>query len=94
MYASDRRRNSRSVTGKFAGPISWRMLLTRAFELLCASCERRGLVLVGCPDAKEGAVFYDRDPSWQHELVSSPLTHQVAIQWSRLTGKHYVSSGQ
>ncbi len=67
---------------------------SRAFELLCASCERRGLVLVGCPDAKEGAVFYDRDPSWQHELVSSPLTHQVAIQWSRLTGKHYVSSGQ
>ena len=61
---------------------------SRAFELLCASCERRGLVFVGCPDAKEGAVFYDRDPTWQHELVSGPLVHQVALQWSRLIGKH------
>ena len=47
---------------------------SRAFDLLCASCEKRGLVFVGCPDAKEGSVFYDRDPSWQHELVSGPLT--------------------
>ena len=63
---------------------------SRAFELLCASCERRGLVFVGCPDANEEQFLLQR----QHELVSGPLTHQVAIQWSRLTGKHYVSSGQ
>ena len=67
---------------------------SRAFELLCASCERHGIVFVGRPDAKEGAVFCDRDPSLQHELVSGPLTHQVALQWCRLTGKHYVVSRQ
>ena len=67
---------------------------SRAFDLLCASCEKRGLVFVGCPDAKEGSVFYDRDPSWQHELVSGPLTQQVALQLSQLTGKHHVVSGQ
>jgi len=49
---------------------------------------------VGCPDAKEGSVFYDRDPNWQHELVSGPLTKQVAPQLSQLTGKHRVVSGQ
>ena len=67
---------------------------SRAFDLLCASGERRGLVFVGCPDAKEGAVFYDRDPTWQHELVSGPLTHQVALLLSRVTGKHHALSGQ
>jgi len=63
---------------------------SRAFDLLCASFEKRGLVFVGCPDAKEGSVFYDRDLSWQHELVSSPLTQLVALQWSQLTGKHHI----
>ena len=63
---------------------------SRAVDLLCASCEKRGLVFVSCPDAKEGSVFYDKDLRWQHELVSSPLTQQVALQWSQLTGKHHV----
>lgn len=53
---------------------------SRAFDLLCASRERRGLVFVGCPDSKEGAVFDDRDPTWQHELVSSLLTHCTSMQ--------------
>ena len=61
---------------------------SRGFELLCAKCERRGLVFVGSADAREGAVFYDRDPSWPHELVSGPLAYQVGLQWFALTGKH------
>lgn len=59
---------------------------SRAFELLCARCEDKGLVFVSSILAAHGAVFYDRDPTWQHETVSGGLAQEVTAQLT-LTGK-------
>lgn len=59
---------------------------SRAFELLCSNSEVRGLVFVDASTAALGAVFYDRDPTWQHEVVSGALSREVFVQLSR-TGK-------
>lgn len=64
---------------------------SRAFELLCAHSEERGLVFVNSVTAKVGAVFYDRDPTWQHEIVSGRLASEVTSRLT-FTGKDcYVS---
>lgn len=48
--------------------------------MLCSQCEHRGLVFVHShdPQQKLGEVFYDRDPSWQYELVSGVLNDVLA----------------
>lgn len=56
---------------------------SRAFELLCATCEERGLVFVDSSKSAVGAVFYDRDPTWQHEIVSGALSRDVFMQMGR-----------
>ena len=56
---------------------------SRAFELLCALSEERGLVFVNSMTAKVGAVFYDRDPTWQNEIVSGTLAQEVCAQLVR-----------
>lgn len=58
---------------------------SRAFELLCARCEDKGLVYVNSKLAAHEAVFCDRDPSWQ-EAVSGGLAQEVTGQLT-LTGK-------
>lgn len=60
----------------------------RAFEMLCSQCEYRGLVFVHShdPQQKLGEVFYDRDPSWQHELVSGVLSDVLAGDLRELAG--------
>ena len=55
---------------------------SKAFEVLCALSEERGLVFVGPLDAEFGAVYYDRDPTWQHEIVSGQLQLEVNTQLS------------
>lgn len=61
----------------------------RAFEILCAKCEGRGLVFVHAddPEQKLGEVYYDRDPSWQHEMVSGLLSKIVAVDLNQLAGR-------
>jgi len=61
----------------------------QAFEMLCAQCEHRGLVFVpsGDPQQKLGEVFYDRDTSWQHELVSGNLSHILGVKLGGLAGE-------
>ncbi len=61
----------------------------QAFEMLCAQCEHRGLVFVHShnPQQKLGEVFYDRDPSWQHELVSGALSDILAGDLRELAGE-------
>ncbi len=57
--------------------------------MLCAQCEHRGLVFVpsGDPQQKLGEVFYDRDTSWQHELVSGNLSHILGVKLGGLAGE-------
>lgn len=48
------------------------------------------------PEQKLGEVYYDRDPSWQHELVSGFLRNVVAVDLCQLTGRtpsgmHFIS---
>ena len=45
--------------------------------------EERGLVFVNSMTAKVGAVFYDRDPTWQNEIVSGTLAQEVCAQLVR-----------
>ncbi len=61
----------------------------QAFEMLCAQCEHRGLVFVPSrnPQQKLGEVFYDRDASWQHELVSGNLSAILAVDLAELAGE-------
>ncbi|KAL0020442.1 hypothetical protein WJX77_003535 [Trebouxia sp. C0004] len=51
-------------------------------------CEHRGLVFVHShdPQQKLGEVFYDRDPSWQHELVPGVLSDVLAGDLRELAG--------
>ena len=48
---------------------------------IVAKCDGRGLVFVnsGDPEQKLGEVYRDRDPSWQHEMVSGLLSKIVAF---------------
>ena len=57
---------------------------SRAFELLCAHSETRGLVFVNSCTAAVGSVYYDRDPTWQHEIVSGALSREVFMQLGRV----------
>ena len=61
----------------------------RAFEILCLNCEDRGLVFVHSnnPEQKLEEVYYDRDPSWQHELVSGFLSNVVAVDLCQLASR-------
>ena len=49
----------------------------------------RGLVFVPSddPEQKLGEVYYERDPSWQHEMVSGLLSSLVAVDLGQLAGK-------
>ena len=66
----------------------------RAFEMLCSQCEHRGLVFVHShdPQQKLGEVFYDRYPSWQHELVSGVLSDVLAGDLRELAGEAFSDS--
>lgn len=61
----------------------------KAFEILCTEREVRGLVFVQSDDFQQklGDVYYDRDPSWQHERVSGLLSQIVAFDLGQLAGK-------
>ncbi len=61
--------------------------------MLCAQREHRGLVFVpSCdPQQKLGEVFYDRDTSWQHEVVSGNLSHTLVQSWGELPVKHLLT---
>ena len=59
---------------------------SKAFGLLCIHSEICGLVFVDLCTAVVGAVYYDRDPTWQHEVVSGVLSREVFVQLGR-TGK-------
>jgi hypothetical protein len=78
------RSSSQAVCCQLAASTSF-----RAFEILCAKCEGRGLVFVHSddPEQKLGEVYYDRDPSWQHEMVSGLLSKIVAFDLGQLAGK-------
>ena len=78
------RSSSQAVCCQLAASTSF-----RAFEILCAKCEGRGLVFVHAddPEQKLGEVYYDRDPSWQHEMVSGLLSKIVAFDLGQLAGK-------
>lgn len=78
------RSSSQAVCCQLAASTSF-----RAFEMLCAKCEGRGLVFVHTddPEQKLGEVYYDRDPSWQHEMVSGLLSKIVAFDLGQLAGK-------
>ncbi|DBB04799.1 TPA: hypothetical protein ACH3X3_010091 [Trebouxia sp. C0006] len=77
------RSSSQAVCCQLAASTSF-----RAFEILCAKCEGRGLVFVHSddPEQKLGEVYYDRDPSWQHEMVSGLLSKIVAFDLGQLAG--------
>lgn len=62
--------------------------------MLCSQCEHRGLVFVHShdPQQKLGEVFYDRDPSWQHELVSGVLSDVLAGDLRELAGEAFSDS--
>jgi len=61
----------------------------QAFEMLCAQCELRGLVFVHShnPHQKLGEVFYDRDCSRQHDLISGALSSILAGDLRELAGE-------
>ena len=61
-------------------------MTSKPFELLYAKCEMRGLVYVDLPQDSTGAVYYDRDPTWQHEVVSGVLVREVTTQLSEMGG--------
>ena len=78
------RSSSQAVCCQLAARTSFRV-----FEILCANCEERGLVFVHSddPEQKLGEVYYDRDTSWQHEMVSGLLSSLVAVDLGQLAGK-------
>lgn len=59
---------------------------SRAFEILCAKCETKGLVFVNTASQAVGAVFYDRDPTWQHETLADSISSQVTLQLAETGG--------
>ncbi len=61
----------------------------QAFEMLCAQCERRGLVFVRSQNPQEqlGEVLYDRDCLWQHELMSGALSNILEGDLRQLAGE-------
>ena len=54
----------------------------KAFDILCAKHECRGLVFVYVPDSEHqiGQVFYDKESSWLHSLISGHLTTRVTVE--------------
>lgn len=52
---------------------------SRAFGILCASCEK-GFALAPENNRAVGAVFYDWDPTWQHAIVPGALSRTVTLQ--------------